>query len=221
MTANLPLVLCIPSQPTRNLYVQEAPAGFCMLSRNGMLVIAVRNQSASAFNINQTAWPQVALSCYHRHCLPFLDICACLKHSQQVGSGENYQDRKGITCRLITHTRHHGASRTAAHKFCSSLCCSYLEQEQHMFLAANCLDVDFAGTQNHMQIDLASVEALELIKPLAAGASSKKGTSLYRYTAHYTLENTVAHPRCSCSRVALQHTCSCCSIVVTFQSGHA
>ena len=51
-----------------------------------------------------------------------------------------------------------------------------------MFLAANCLDVDFAGTQNHMQIDLASVEALELIKPLAAGAASKKGTSLYRYT---------------------------------------
>ncbi len=153
--------------------------------------------------------------------LPFLDICVCLKHSQQVGSGENYQDRKGITCRLSMHTRHHGASRTAAHKFCSFLCCSYLEQEQHMFLAANCLDVDFAGTQNHMQIDLASVEALELIKPLAAGASSKKGTSLYRYTAHYTVENTVAHPRCSCSRVALQHTCSCCSIVVTFQSGHA
>ncbi|KAL0020849.1 hypothetical protein WJX77_001177 [Trebouxia sp. C0004] len=58
---------------------------------------------------------------------------------------------------------------------------SYLEQEQHMFLAANCLDVDFAGAQNHMQIDLASVEALELIKPLTAGASSKKSTSLYRF----------------------------------------
>lgn len=49
-----------------------------------------------------------------------------------------------------------------------------------MFLAAHCLDVEFAGTQNHMQIDLASVEALELIKPLAAGPASKKGNSLYR-----------------------------------------
>lgn len=49
-----------------------------------------------------------------------------------------------------------------------------------MFLAARSLDVDFAGTQNHMQIDLTSVEALELIKPLAAGANSKKGNSLYR-----------------------------------------
>ena len=58
--------------------------------------------------------------------------------------------------------------------------CSYLQQEQNMFLAAHCLDVHFASTQNHMQIDLASVEALELIKPLAAGAASKKGNSLYR-----------------------------------------
>ena len=49
-----------------------------------------------------------------------------------------------------------------------------------MFLAANCLDVEFGGSQNHMQIDLASVEALELIKPLAAGAATKKGNSLYR-----------------------------------------
>ena len=114
--------------------------------------------------------------------LPFLDICVCLKHSQQEGYGETHQGRKGITCRLTMHTRLHGASRLAAYKFCSCLCCSYLEQEQHMFLAANCLDVDFAGTQNHMQIDLASVQALELIKSLAAGAASKKGTSLYRYT---------------------------------------
>lgn len=60
--------------------------------------------------------------------------------------------------------------------------CSYLEQEQHMFLTAHCLDVEFAGTQHHMQIDLTSVEALELIKPLAAGAASKKGNSLYRYS---------------------------------------
>ena len=58
--------------------------------------------------------------------------------------------------------------------------CSYLEQEQHMFLAAHCLNVTFAGTQNHMQIDLASVEALELVKPLAVGTASKKGNSLYR-----------------------------------------
>ena len=49
-----------------------------------------------------------------------------------------------------------------------------------MFLTAHCLDVDFTGTQHHMQIDLASVEALELIKPLAAGAATKKGNSLYR-----------------------------------------
>lgn len=49
-----------------------------------------------------------------------------------------------------------------------------------MFLTAHCLNVEFAGTQHHMQIDLASVEALELIKPLAAGCSSKKGNSLYR-----------------------------------------
>ncbi len=66
-----------------------------------------------------------------------------------------------------------------------------------MFLAAHCLDVNFAGTQNHMQIDLASVEALELIKPLAAGAASKKGNSLYRY-AHIT---------------PLRH-CTCCSHVL-------
>lgn len=50
-----------------------------------------------------------------------------------------------------------------------------------MFLSAHCLDVEFAGTQHHMQIDLASVEALELIKPLAAGGGNKKGNSLYRY----------------------------------------
>lgn len=50
-----------------------------------------------------------------------------------------------------------------------------------MFLTAHCLDVEFTGTQHHMQIDLTSVEALELIKPLAAGAS-KKGNSLYRYS---------------------------------------
>ena len=50
-----------------------------------------------------------------------------------------------------------------------------------MFLTAHCLDVEFAGTQHHMQIDLASVEGLEVMKPLAAGAASKKGNSLYRY----------------------------------------
>lgn len=49
-----------------------------------------------------------------------------------------------------------------------------------MFLTAHCLDVDFTGPQHHMQIELASVEALELIKPLAAGAATKKGNSLYR-----------------------------------------
>ena len=73
----------------------------------------------------------------------------------------------------------------------TSCCCSYLEQEQHMFLGPHCLDVNFAGTQNHMQIDLASVEALELIKPLAAGAASKKGNSLYRYAAMLCTECTM------------------------------
>lgn len=73
-----------------------------------------------------------------------------------------------------------------------------------MFLAANCLDVDFAGTHNHMQIDLASVEALELIKPLAAGAVAKKGTGLYRYKMQYASEKTVANPKCCCLRVFLR-----------------
>lgn len=50
-----------------------------------------------------------------------------------------------------------------------------------MFLTAQCLDVEFVGTQHHVQIDLASVEALELIKPLAAGGTGNKGNSLYRY----------------------------------------
>ena len=74
----------------------------------------------------------------------------------------------------------------------TSFSCSYLEQEQHMFLGPHCLDVNFAGTQNHMQIDLASVEALELIKPLAAGAASKKGNSLYRYTAMLCTEGPLS-----------------------------
>ena len=72
------------------------------------------------------------------------------------------------------HTLHHLAHDVFA-------TCSYLEQEQHMLLTAHCLDVEFAGTQHHMQIDLATVEALELIKPLAAGGATKKGNSLYRY----------------------------------------
>ena len=76
---------------------------------------------------------------------------------------------------------------------CDAAPCSYLQQEQHMFLTAHCLDVEFTGTQHHMQIDLASVEALELIKPLTAGGATKKGNSLYRYqkinlTHHYTSE---------------------------------
>ena len=77
----------------------------------------------------------------------------------------------------------------------TSFSCSYLEQEQHMFLGPHCLDVNFAGTQNHMQIDLASVEALELIKPLAAGAASKKGNSLYRYTATLCTESPLLSER--------------------------
>ena len=77
----------------------------------------------------------------------------------------------------------------------TSFCCSYLEQEQHMFLGPHCLDVNFAGTQNHMQIDLASVDALELIKPLAAGAASKKGNSLYRYTATLCTESLLSSER--------------------------
>ena len=73
---------------------------------------------------------------------------------------------------------------------CDAAPCSYLEQEQHMFLTAHCLDVEFTGTQHHMQIDLASVEALELIKPLAAGAAVQKGNSLYRYTTILTHHHT-------------------------------
>ncbi len=87
-----------------------------------------------------------------------------------------------------------------------------------MFLAAKCLDIDFAGTQNHMQIDLASVEALELIKPLAAGAVSKKGTSLYRYNV-ICFKKMSSQPWCCCMTIALQHTCSRCSVVVTLQPG--
>ena len=49
-----------------------------------------------------------------------------------------------------------------------------------MLLAPHCLDVEYAGTQNHKHIDAASVEALELVKPLTAAASSTKGNSLYR-----------------------------------------
>ena len=71
---------------------------------------------------------------------------------------------------------------------CDAAPCSYLEQEQHMFLTARCLHVEFTGTQHHMQIDLASVEALELIKPLVAGGATKKGNSLYRYQ-----DTTLAH----------------------------
>ena len=65
-----------------------------------------------------------------------------------------------------------------------------------MFLTAHCLDVEFAGTQHHMQIDLTSVEALELIKPLAAGAASKKGNSLYRYSVIAPRLSLVENPCC-------------------------
>ena len=65
-----------------------------------------------------------------------------------------------------------------------------------MFLTAHCLNVEFTGTQHHMQIDLASVEALELIKPLAAGAATKKGNSLYRYPDTTTFTHHDSPDRC-------------------------
>lgn len=65
-----------------------------------------------------------------------------------------------------------------------------------MLLTAHCLDVEFTGTQHHMQIDLTSVEALELIKPLAAGAASKKGNSLYRYSVIAPRLTPVENPCC-------------------------
>lgn len=58
--------------------------------------------------------------------------------------------------------------------------CSYLEQEQHTFFSAHSLEVDFTGTEHHMQIDLTSIEALELIRPATLQNATKHGGSLFR-----------------------------------------
>ncbi|DBA95622.1 TPA: hypothetical protein ACH3X3_013469 [Trebouxia sp. C0006] len=131
------------------------------------LIIVGTNQAVLSTRLNQAtrAFHQVPLG---RAC--FDDTKGAALLGQYAGEGTKV-DLEGTALRSSYYLAFGAAGALL----------SYLEQEQHMFLAANCLDVDFAGTQNHMQIDLASVEALELIKPLAAGAASKKGTSLYRF----------------------------------------
>jgi DNA mismatch repair ATPase MutS len=47
-------------------------------------------------------------------------------------------------------------------------------------LAAGSLEVCLVGAEHHMQIDAATIEALELVQPLAIGSSGRKGMTLFK-----------------------------------------
>ncbi|GAB4817899.1 hypothetical protein N2152v2_004945 [Parachlorella kessleri] len=53
----------------------------------------------------------------------------------------------------------------------------YLKQERNLALVAGGVNVQFVSSQNHMHVDQATMQALELTQPLKAGYTSKKKSS--------------------------------------------
>jgi len=60
--------------------------------------------------------------------------------------------------------------------------CRHLETEKDTFVAAKSVRLNFVAPGDYMHIDLASVESLELVRPLqpaAVGPANKAQGSLY------------------------------------------
>lgn len=57
-------------------------------------------------------------------------------------------------------------------------------QEQHMILVGGTLHVLYVSPSSYMHIDIASIQALELIKPMKAATQGRKGSSLFWWLNH-------------------------------------
>ncbi|EIE21559.1 hypothetical protein COCSUDRAFT_17595 [Coccomyxa subellipsoidea C-169] len=60
----------------------------------------------------------------------------------------------------------------------------FLEQEQHTVLAGGTLHVMYVSPTSYMHIDIATVRALELIKPMKAPTQGSRGGSLFWWLNH-------------------------------------